>query len=360
VTAAAAETVAADATAAEATAADATAAEATAAEATAASAGVHRLAIPTPFAVGRVNCYLIEDEPLTLVDCGPNSATALDCLEAALAVHGRKIEEIELLLITHQHVDHLGLGEIVARRSGAEVAALAGLAGDLDRWREAGETQDRFGERIMREHGVADDLVCALRPSAASIRAWGSAVKVTRPLADGDRIELAHRTLTALHRPGHSPSDTVFHDPQRRMLLAGDHLIEHISSNPIAAPPLGAEPRYAGPRPRALIAYLDSLQRTGAMELDLVLPGHGQMITNHAALIDARRRMHARRAEKIHQMVASGPLTAHEIGRALWGDIALLQVYLTLSEVLGHTDVLVADGRLTETERNGVVHFAVS
>jgi glyoxylase-like metal-dependent hydrolase (beta-lactamase superfamily II) len=333
---------------------------AAAADAAAAAAGVHRLAIPTPFAVGRVNCYLIDDEPLTLVDCGPSSATALDALEAALGAHRRHVEDIELLVITHQHVDHLGLGEIVARRSGAEVAALDGLAEDLARWREAGEAQDRFGERIMREHGVAADLVTALRSSAANIRSWGSAPTVTRPLADGDKIELAQRTLTALHRPGHSPSDTVFHDPQRGMLIAGDHLIEHISSNPIAAPPLGAEPQYSGPRPRALIAYLDSLRQTRAMDLDLVLPGHGQIVTDHAGLIDTRERMHARRAEKIHQMLASGPLTAHEIGRGLWGDIALIQVYLTLSEVLGHTDLLVDDGRLTEIERDGVIRFAVS
>ena len=51
----------------------------------AARAGIHALPIPTPFLVGRVNCYLIEDEPLTLVDTGPNSGTSLDVLERALA-----------------------------------------------------------------------------------------------------------------------------------------------------------------------------------------------------------------------------------------------------------------------------------
>ena len=80
--------------------------------------------VPTPFAVGRVNCYLIEDEPLTLIDTGPNSGKSLDELEQALAAHGRTIEELELIVLTHQHMDHLGLLEILARRSGAEVAAL--------------------------------------------------------------------------------------------------------------------------------------------------------------------------------------------------------------------------------------------
>ena len=78
--------------------------------------------------VGRVNCYLIDDDPLTLVDTGPNSGKALDCLERELAAHGRRIEDLERIVITHQHLDHLGLLDVLARRSGAEVVALSLLA----------------------------------------------------------------------------------------------------------------------------------------------------------------------------------------------------------------------------------------
>jgi glyoxylase-like metal-dependent hydrolase (beta-lactamase superfamily II) len=81
-----------------------------------AGAGIHRLAIPTPFLVGRVNCYLIEDEPLTLIDTGPNSGKSLDELEQALHSHGHAIEDLELIVVTHQHMDHIGLLEILARR----------------------------------------------------------------------------------------------------------------------------------------------------------------------------------------------------------------------------------------------------
>ena len=80
----------------------------------ASAAGIHRLAIPTPFAVGRVNTYLIEDDPLTLVDSGPNSGRALDELQGQLHEHGHSIEDIELIIVTHQHIDHIGLVEIVA------------------------------------------------------------------------------------------------------------------------------------------------------------------------------------------------------------------------------------------------------
>ncbi|MCL2770293.1 MAG: MBL fold metallo-hydrolase, partial [Solirubrobacterales bacterium] len=201
----------------------------------AAQAGVHRLAIPTPFQVGRVNAYLIEDEPLTLIDSGPNSAKALDELELALRARGHTIEEIGLLIVSHQHIDHLGLAAILARRSGAQVAALRGLDRYLGNFPEEAERDDRFAEQMMLRHGIPREIVTALRSVSASFRAWGGAVEVTRPLEDGERIELRDRTLTVLHRPGHSPSDTVFFDESRRQLLAADHLIAHISSNPLIA-----------------------------------------------------------------------------------------------------------------------------
>jgi glyoxylase-like metal-dependent hydrolase (beta-lactamase superfamily II) len=331
----------------------------------AAEAGIHRLAIPTPFQVGRVNAYLIEDSPLTLVDSGPNSGKALDELEQALAARGHAIEDIELLVITHQHIDHFGLASILARRSGAEVAALASLAPYLHDYRQAAELDDRYAERMMLLHGIPADVVTALRAVSASFRAWGSAVEVTRPLHDGEELQLRDRTLRVLHRPGHSPSDTVFLDESRSLMLAADHLIKHISSNPLLSRPLGAPPDFAdrseiGQRPRSLVDYIASLKLTRAQELSLVLPGHGEPISEHAALIDKRLRLHDRRAEKIHGLIAAQPRTAHEIALELWGNVAVTQAYLTLSEVLGHVDLLVADGRVVERAADGVVRFAVA
>src|ERR671929_2209888 len=112
----------------------------------AADAGIHCLPIPTPFAVGRVNCYLIEDEPLTLLDTGPNSGRSLDELEAALRAHGHRVEDLERIVVTHQHTDHLGLVGILARRSGAEVVALDRLAPVLEAFGEHAERDDELAE----------------------------------------------------------------------------------------------------------------------------------------------------------------------------------------------------------------------
>jgi glyoxylase-like metal-dependent hydrolase (beta-lactamase superfamily II) len=324
----------------------------------AAEAGIHRLAIPTPFQVGRINAYLIEDSPLTLVDSGPNSAKALDELEQMLAARGRKVEDIELLVITHQHIDHFGLASILARRSGAEVAALDALVPFLAGYGRQSDFEDAFAQNLMLSHGIPSDVVTALRAVSASFRGWGASVEVTRPLAPDSDLELRDRTLRVLHRPGHSPSDTVFFDERRSILLAADHLIAHISSNPLIARPLGTEPDYSGPRPKALLTYMASLERTREMDLSLVLPGHGAPISDHAALIDERFRMHRRRAEKIHKLISEQPRSAHEIAQALWGNVAVTQAFLTLSEVLGHVDLLLKDGRAGETEADGVVRFS--
>jgi glyoxylase-like metal-dependent hydrolase (beta-lactamase superfamily II) len=171
-------------------------------------------------------------------------------------------------------------------------------------------------------------------------------------------LAFAGRTLRALHRPGHSPSDTIFLDEADGTLLAGDHLLRHISSNPLISRQLGGRSGEPGDgRPRALLTYLASLRDTREMEIATVLPGHGEAFSDHAALIDERFAMHERRARKIHGLLGERPLTAHEIAQALWGNVAVTQAYLTLSEVLGHVDMLLERGQAAERETGGVIRF---
>jgi glyoxylase-like metal-dependent hydrolase (beta-lactamase superfamily II) len=320
--------------------------------------GVHCLPIPTPFAVGRVNCYLIEDDPLTLVDTGPNSGKALDELDIALRGHGHRIEDLDRIVITHQHLDHMGLVGILARRSGAEVVVLDLLAPVIEEFGAYAERDDELAEALMLRHGIPRDVVIALRTMSRSFRAWGGSAPVDRRLADGERLEFAGRTLQALHRPGHSPSDTLFWDAERRVAIGGDHLIGHISSNPLISRPLGGksgEP--ADGRPRALMTYMRSLRETRQMPIDTVLPGHGDPVRDHATLIDERFALHERRAAKIAGLIAERPMTVYEIAQSLWGNVAVTQAFLTLSEVLGHVDLVLDRGVIREHEIGGIIRY---
>ena len=325
----------------------------------AAEAGIHCMPIPTPFLVGRVNCYLIEDDPLTLVDTGPNSGKALDELERALAARGHRIEDIGLIVLTHQHIDHIGLLEVLAGRSGAEVAALDLLQGYLGDFRRAAELDDEFAVALMLRHGIPAEVTQALRAVSSAFRGWGSGAPVTRPLADGTDLRLRDRTFAVQHRPGHSPSDTVFWDERAGILLGGDHLIQHISSNPLMARPLDPDGAGGDPaaRPQALRTYIASLTATRSLPARFVLSGHGAPVTDHRGLIDERFALTERRARKIERLLADGPLTAHELAQRMWGNVAVTQAFLTLSEVLGHLDLLEAEGRAIERDDDGVVRF---
>jgi glyoxylase-like metal-dependent hydrolase (beta-lactamase superfamily II) len=321
----------------------------------AARAGIHRLMVPTPFLVGRVNCYLVEDQPLTLIDTGPNSGKSLDELERALAEHGHAIEDLELIVLTHQHMDHIGLLEILARRSGAEVAALSPLGPYLANFPASATADDEFSQAIMRRHGIPYEISIALGSVGAAFRAFGSSGQVGRPLHDEDELTFADRSLRVFHRPGHSPSDTIFWDEARSILICGDHLLAHISSNPLVSRPLDGDA--TAPRPQALVQYIESLRATREMPARIVLTGHGDPVVDHVALIDERLRMHRRRGRKLLALLQSGPLTAYEIAVQIWGNVAVTQAYLTLSEVLGHLDVLANEGQVRETQDGEVVRF---
>ena len=317
--------------------------------------GIHRIAIPTPFAVGRVNVYLIEDEPLTLVDAGPNSGTSFDELQRGLAGLGHELADIGLIIITHQHIDHLGLVSIVASHSGAEVAAIDAAVPFVENYPDEAAADDEFALGLMLRHGIPEDVATALQSVSRTFRAWGARAEVTRVLRDAERLELRDRTLEVHFRPGHSPSDTVFLEPKRRLLIAADHLLKHISSNPLISRLPGQTER-----PQSLVIYLDSLRKTRDMDVELVLPGHGDAFGGHRELIDQRFTLHARRAEKLYGLVGERPRTAYELAQAMWGNVAVTQAYLTLSEVLGHMDILLNDGRVREVEANGVVRFEVA
>ena len=317
-------------------------------------AGIVTIPLPTGFAVGPMNSYLIEDDPLTLIDAGPNTGTALDALERGLQARGYRLEDLERIVLTHQHMDHIGLIQLVADRAGAEVlgfAALQPMLGDYDAFMDA----DRdFSTDLMIRHGVPEDVRKGLRRLSKVISAFGGPVHITKGLVDGDTLDFATRSFTVHLRPGHSPSDLIFHDAERGLLIAGDHLIKHISSNPLASLTLDG----SGERRRALVDYLASMQDTRTMDVAWVLAGHGEPFADHRALIDERFSGHRRRAEKLARLIAEQPRSAHELAVELWGRVATTQVFLTLSEVLGHTDVLEAEGRIREVvDDDGLTRF---
>lgn len=321
--------------------------------------GLARIPLPTPFGVGDVNVYLVQDAPLTLVDVGPATALALESLEQGLAEHGHRVEDLERIVLTHHHVDHFGLAAQLVRRSGAEVHAFGGIADWLGDYGRRGAQESRFLEGRLLRHGLPQEVALGARAADALVRGYGAAVRVDRGLSEGDVLTFEGREWEVHHRPGHSTSDTVFHDRAARALVAGDHLLSQVSSNALLSEPLREDEEEADPTVRLtpLRDYRASLALTREMDVDLVVGGHGDPVHDHRALIDRRSEEREKRLDRIVGEVAAGNATAFDIGRAMWGRTAYVQVHLVMSEVVGHLELLEGDGRVSATEVDGVLHF---
>jgi glyoxylase-like metal-dependent hydrolase (beta-lactamase superfamily II) len=109
-----------------------------------------------------------------------------------------------------------------------------------------------------------------------------------------------------------------------------------------------------------LVTYIESMRKTREMPAEIVLSGHGDPVVDHVALIDDRIAKHERRKEKIYKLIAEQPRSGYEIAQSIWGNVAVTQAFLTLSEVIGHADLLVNEGRVREADDGEVIRYEVA
>ncbi len=317
-------------------------------------AGVHPIAVPTPFQVGPVNAYLLEGPPRTLVDVGPHTDEARGALEQAL---GGALEGIELLLVTHPHIDHFGLAGWLKAQSGCRVVAhphavpkLADFAGYYAR------EQDFFKGELVA-WGMPEQAAQLLTEIPKGFAVLAPPVAVDDTLVEGDRIRVGALELDVLETPGHSPGSLSFHDRAHKALFAGDHLIRGITPNPLLEMPLPA----TGKRPKSLIEYVGALEKVAALDLEVAYSGHREPITDPAAAIRANFEHIEARAKRVLGLLANeGPLTPYALMGKLFPHLPATEQFLGMSEAVGHLERLEALGRVRRTVRGGVRRYAPS
>lgn len=310
------------------------------------------ISIPTPFSVGPVNVYLSTEPPITLVDTGPKWAESRVALEAALAGHGLRLEHIQQLILTHHHVDHVGLaGEIVAR-SGCAVLTHPYNTPWLVNYEAERQRHLPFYHQIWREGGVPTEIVAAMEASGAGMTRWLDSVTPTREIDEGSTVEFDGERWQVFHTPGHAGGLVCLWQDARRELLANDHLIRDISSNAILEPP----DTMNGPRPKRLVEYLRHMQRMAALAPARALPGHGDVVEDVPGLVRQRLTFHERRKQRLLGLLAAQPLTLWALTQATFRDRLTrgMDWFLGCSEILGHLDLLEEDGAV-QTERDGAV-----
>ena len=301
---------------------------------------IQAIPIPLPH-IGSVNSWLLQGEPVTLIDTGPRSAEALAALEDGLRAQGLALEDVELVIGTHHHHDHVGLAATIKRRSGARIAVLDRTA---DYGRSFGDRvaeERQFAIQLMREYGMPSEVEPRATMFWDYIDATSESFVADIRLLDGDAIIAGGRELHVISRPGHSVSDTLLVDRRDRLAFVGDHLLAKITPNTEIRPIAGAAPSRSRPR----VTYLEGLRLTARMPLDRLLTGHGPMVTSAAELAARHLDQHRRRCRRIIRILEQGPMSAYGVARQMWGASTIRdQPLLVLWEALGHLDLLTASG----------------
>jgi glyoxylase-like metal-dependent hydrolase (beta-lactamase superfamily II) len=272
--------------------------------------GLWRLRLPLPWpGVPHCNAWAVAaGDGVVLFDTGMHEPGSLAHLERALDQVRLRLEHVRLVVCTHAHSDHYGQAAPIMERAGCELwmhpnhAHLTSVADDPDAW---------LARRleVARQSGVPEE---PLRRYAQERREQGFGVarivEPQRDLVDGVTIETDLGTWTTYETPGHAPSHVCFHQPDRRLLISGDHLLGRVS----LYYDYGWTPDPAG-------EFLGSLDKVDALDARLCLSGHGKPFVDVRAHVEANRGLVHERLSAVERAIAAGPRTAVEVVPDVYG-----------------------------------------
>ena len=315
--------------------------------------GVFRIKVTLPESpLKYLNSYVFKSDQRSLVvDTGLNRPECRQALEAGLAEIGVAPAGADYF-ITHLHADHFGL---VGAMAGPESLVYFNQP-------DADILNSGLGWESVIEYSARNGFPAeTLRPAIEKHPGkhfHSPRIPAMTILADGDEIAYGDYRLRALHTPGHTPGHLCLYDSAARLLVAGDHLLIDITPN-IQCMSDDANP---------LGDYLASLEKTAALDVALVAPGHRRLWTDHRARIDELRVHHARRVEEAFEALRGGPLDAFQVAARMtwdikcdsWEDFPLAQKWFAQAEALSHLRYLERRGQIDRLDEGGLTIFAIA
>jgi glyoxylase-like metal-dependent hydrolase (beta-lactamase superfamily II) len=273
--------------------------------------GLWRLRLPLSLpGVPHCNAWAVAaGDGVVLVDTGMHEPGSMAHLERALDQVGLRVEHVRLVVCTHAHVDHCGQAPPIAERAGCDVWMHPNHEHHTAALRDPEQAFARRVE-IARQSGVPDEpLLRWLERRRSQGTGQAGELRIDRDLVDGVTVETDLGGWHVIETPGHAPSHVCLHQPERRLLLSGDHLLGRVSlyfDHGFTPDPVGE--------------FLASLDRIEPLDARLCLPGHARPFTDIAGHIAANRALIAERLAAVRAALDAGTRTPYEVARAVYGE----------------------------------------
>ena len=318
---------------------------------------IKKITIPfdLPNGPGPINVYLFCGSSLSLIDTGIKGNSTLRYINKGLEGTGFKIEDLDRIYITHGHIDHYGMARRLAEISGAKIFV---HSHDKDKVQVPFEVLfERDLPLVMtyfKEAGVhADSLEGYYQSIEDLYSTFAEPIEAeVETLSDGEIVDCGDRKLKVIHLPGHTSGTIGFYDDEG-LLFAGDHLLAEITPNPLLDLSAKARNGY-----KSLKSYLSSLTVTKKFDISLVLPGHGKNIDDPPTLISQFFRHHEERKKEILTLLSENEKTKWELSCLLFGELQTREIYLGLSEVEGHLELLEEERKVVKRKKEGILYYS--
>jgi len=310
-----------------------------------------KIELPIPFPLKTVNVYFIDDSPRTLLDAGIKTEASFETLKKGLETIGYSLNAIERILITHGHIDHYGQAKKLSHLSGAPIYIHSKEYGRIRSFIHS----LGFIKSILLRNGAPEALVNEAIQYMESAQIMGDPLDEAFFLDDGDSILFKSMTWKTVHCPGHSPGLICFHWPEKKILFTGDHLLKEITPNPILNVN-ESKPPFSYP---SLQEYLTSLEKIGKFDISLLLPAHGEEIHDIRGLIQKIFAHHKDRMDRVLFSLSQDEKTPFEIAMDLFPGVPPFEIFLGISEAVGHLEILKGKGIVKVKEKQGKDYYSL-
>ena len=300
---------------------------------------IQRVEVPTPFEVGDVNSYLVDET--VLVDPGPATENAKEALVEGLAQEGVGVEDVDEVVITHPHIDHFGLTSYVVEESDAQVYVHEDAADAVADYAAQYERERDYFSDLLVKHGMSEDVAETVLRLPGAFLDLAPSVPRESVISVTDGETFTEASFEAVETPGHSFGSVCALSGDK--VFTGDHLLDDTTPNPSLQMPIDGE------RSRSVVEYLESLERVAETDADLAFPGHGERIDDVRGRAEEISEHHEQRADEFESLLDE-PMTAYELMFEKWTDLPATEQFFGLSESLGHLELLEERGRVVWLE----------